>query len=119
MEVASRPVGGMLGVAASQARVSWVLGARFRKKNALNSRSERLGSPPPELPNHEWIVRPLPLGVNVTLVISAFVSSNHGRLTSVTKGRIRVSSGIYATWLIAGEKTHQTRIRGCRRLPSL
>jgi len=29
----------------------------------------RLGSPPPELPNHDWIVAAHPGGVNVTLVI--------------------------------------------------
>src|SRR6185369_16131408 len=119
MEVARRPVGECSGWRLRRRVSVGYLAHGFAKKNALNSRSERLGSPPPELPNHEWIVLPLPLGVNVTLVISAFVSSNHGRLTSVTKGRIRLSKGIYATCLIAGEKTHRTRIRGCRRLPSL
>ena len=34
--------------------------------------SGRLGSPPPELPNHEWIVRPVRRCVNVTLVILSF-----------------------------------------------
>jgi len=37
-------------------------------KSALNQCSGRLGSPPPELPNHDWIVEGFGGGVNVTTV---------------------------------------------------
>jgi hypothetical protein len=88
-----------------------------QKKSALNSRSERLGSPPPELPNHEWIVRPPPAGVNVTLVISPLVCGNHERLTSVTNAQPRAHHRIRATLLRAEEKIPQTDIPYVPRLP--
>ena len=42
-----------------------------KKKRPKLFSSGRLGSPPPELPNHDWIVVWPPSCVNVTLVIDA------------------------------------------------
>ena len=89
------------------------------QKSALRISQSALGSPPPELPNHEWIVRLPTQSVNVTLVISALVCGNHGELTNVIKGRSRSCHGFAPTSLIAEEKSPRTRTRGCRRLPSI
>src|SRR4029077_8500650 len=43
-------------------------------KGVPNVSSGRLGSPPPELPNHEWRIRRTAWTVNVTLVIRALAA---------------------------------------------
>jgi hypothetical protein len=44
-------------------------------KSALTFQLGRLGSPPPELPNHNWIVDFPQLSVNVTLVTGKIAQS--------------------------------------------
>ena len=46
-----------------------VIQFRAIKKRPKPNGSGRLGSPPPELPNHVWIVARTSASVNVTLVI--------------------------------------------------
>jgi hypothetical protein len=45
--------------------------SKIKKRPKLFSLG-RLGSPPPELPNHNWILWRVQSGVNVTLVIAFF-----------------------------------------------
>ena len=49
---------------------AWPVGTNKKRPKLFSS--GRLGSPPPELPNHDWIVGVPSLGVNVTSVTSSF-----------------------------------------------
>ena len=61
-------------------------------KNVLNfSAQDALGSPPPELPNYNWIVPWGSLAVNVTLVIRMLRKSNASlELSNAAKLRMKL-----------------------------
>ena len=70
---------------------------RKRKKRPRLFSLGRLGSPPPELPNHDWILRSTSFCVNVTLVmgICRKLSRSDGR-NSKTRQSCRAGSRLAA-----------------------
>jgi hypothetical protein len=74
----------------SKPQMCQVLPHPIKKRPKLFSLG-RLGSPPPELPNHNWIVGPPISGVNVTSVIHSSVLGNPKTKTEVTHAAISLA----------------------------